>query len=176
MPEWGTVSMIEASPHDAGTAYIAVERHKMDDFAPYVFKTTDFGKTWTKLVTGLPANDYVHAVRVDPRHPSLLFAGTEQGVYVSFDDGARWQSLQINLPVSPVNDLVVKSNDPKDDLVVATHGRSFWVLDDITPLEQYDDSIPQQDAHLFPPAAANHTVFRGGFRRGMPVRILRRAQ
>ncbi|MFZ3263551.1 MAG: hypothetical protein WA172_06095 [Terriglobales bacterium] len=162
MPEWGTVSMIEASPHDAGTAYLAVERHKMDDFAPYVFKTTDFGKTWTKLITGLPDNDYVHAVRVDPRHPSLLFAGTEQGVYVSFDDGAHWQSLQINLPVSPVNDLVVKSNDTNDDLVVATHGRSFWVLDDITALEQYEDSIPQQDAHLFPPAAANHTVFRSG--------------
>ena len=99
MPEWGTVSMIEASPRDAGTAYIAVERHKMDDFAPYVFKTTDFGKTWTKLVTGLPANDYVHAVRVDPSRAGLLFAGTEQGVYVSFDDGGHWQSLQINLPV-----------------------------------------------------------------------------
>jgi photosystem II stability/assembly factor-like uncharacterized protein len=159
MPEWGTVSMIEASSHEAGTAYLAVERHKADDFAPYVFKTTDFGKTWTKLVAGLPTNDYVHAVRVDPRRPNLLFAGTEQGVYVSFDDGARWQPLQLNLPASPVNDLVVKNTD----LVVATHGRSFWVLDDITPLEQYEDSIPQQEAHLFTPAAANHTVFRGSF-------------
>ena len=128
MPEWGTVSMIEASSRDAGTAYIAVERHKMDDFAPYVFKTTDFGKTWTKLVNGLPANNYVHAVRIDPRQPGLLFAGTEQGVYVSFDDGGKWQPLQINLPMSPVNDLIVKNND----LVVATHGRSFWILDDIT--------------------------------------------
>jgi photosystem II stability/assembly factor-like uncharacterized protein len=159
MPEWGTVSMIEASQRDAGTAYIAVERHKMDDFAPYVFKTTDFGKTWTKLITGIPANDYVHAVRIDPRRPNLLFAGTEMGVYVSFDDGGHWQSLQINLPISPINDLVVKNND----LVVATHGRSFWVLDDITPLEQYADSIPQEEAHLFTPAAANHTVFRGSF-------------
>ncbi len=106
MPEWGTVSMIEASPHDAGTVYIAVERHKQDDFSPYVFKTTDFGKTWTKLTDGLPDNDYVHAVRVDPRRPGLLFAGTEMGVYVSFDDGAHWQSLQLNLPRSPVNDLV----------------------------------------------------------------------
>ncbi len=155
MPEWGTVSMIEASSLDAGTTYLAVERHKLDDFAPYVFKTTDFGKTWTKLVVGLPANDYVHAVRVDPRRAGLLFAGTEQGVYVSFDDGGHWQSLQLNLPLAPVNDLVIKNND----LVVATHGRSFWVLDDITALEQYDDSIPQQEAHLFPPAAANHTVF-----------------
>jgi len=159
MPEWGTVSMIEASSHDAGTAYIAVERHKADDFAPYVFKTTDFGKTWTKLVAGLPAKDYVHAVRVDPRRPGLLFAGTEQGVYVSFDDGGHWQAMQINLPVVPVNDLVIKNND----LVVATHGRSFWVLDDITPLEQYEEAIAQRDVHLFNPAEANHTVFRGGF-------------
>jgi photosystem II stability/assembly factor-like uncharacterized protein len=159
MPEWGTVSMIEASSRDAGTAYMAVERHKMDDFAPYVFKTTDFGKSWTSLVTGIPANDYVHAVRVDPRRPNLLFAGTEMGVYVSFDDGGHWQSQQINLPISPINDLIIKN----DDLVLATHGRSFWVLDDITPLEQYADSIPQEEAHLFTPAATNHTVFRGGF-------------
>ena len=165
MPDWGTVSMIEASPKDAGTAYIAVERHKQDDFAPYVFKTTDFGKSWTKLVNGLPANVYVHAVRVDPKHLSLLFAGTEAGVYVSFDDGAKWQSLQLNLPVSPVNDLVVKN----DDVVVATHGRSFWVLDNITPLEQYTDSIPQQEAHLFTPAAANHTVFSGSLFGGGPT-------
>jgi photosystem II stability/assembly factor-like uncharacterized protein len=159
MPEWGTVSMIEVSPHDAGTAYIAVERHKMDDFAPYLFKTTDFGKTWTKLVEGIPANDYVHAVRVDPRKASLLFAGTEQGMYVSFDDGAHWKSLQLNLPMSPVNDLIVKNND----LVVATHGRAFWILDDISPLEQYNDSIPQQEAHLFTPEVTSHTVFRGSF-------------
>src|SRR5436305_13148509 len=132
MTEWGTVSMIEASTKDAGTAYMAVQRHKMDDFSPYVFKTTDFGKSWIKLTNGLPANVYVHAVRVDPNHPQLLFAGTEAGVYISYDDGAQWQSLQLNLPVSPVNDLVVKNRD----LVVATHGRSFWVLDDITPLDQ----------------------------------------
>jgi len=157
MPEWGTVSMIEASSRDAGTAYLAVERHKSDDFAPYVFKTKDFGKTWTKLVVGLPATDYVHAVRVDPARPGLLFAGTEQGVYISFNDGALWQSLQLNLPPVPVNDLVIKNTD----LVVATHGRSFWSLDDITPLEQYEDSIPQQEAHLFTPGSANRTVFRG---------------
>jgi hypothetical protein len=138
---------------------MAVERHKMDDSAPYVFKTTDFGKSWKTLVNGLPANDYVHAVRIDPQHLGLLFAGTEAGVYISFDDGEHWQSLQLNLPVSPVNDLVVKNKD----LVVATHGRSFWVLDDITPLEQYSDSIPQEEAHLFTPAPANHTVFRGSF-------------
>jgi photosystem II stability/assembly factor-like uncharacterized protein len=159
MPEWGTVSMIEASPTEAGTAYIALERHKLDDFAPYVFKTSDFGKTWAKLVNGLPANSYVHAVRVDPKRASLLFVGTESGVFISYNDGAQWQPLQHNLPVSPVNDLVVKN----DDLVVATHGRSFWVLDDITPLRQYSDSIPQQDAHLFTPAVASHTLFEGSF-------------
>jgi hypothetical protein len=159
MPEWGTVSMIEASPRQAGTAYMAVERHKLDDFAPYIFKTTDFGRSWTKLVNGIPGDDYVHAVRVDPRRPSLLFAGTEKGMYVSFDDGAQWQPLQLNLPPAPVNDLVIKN----DDLVVATHGRSFWVLDDITPLEQYSDVVAQQEAHLFTPAPASHTIFRQPF-------------
>ena len=159
MPEWGTVSLIEASPRQAGTAYMAVERHKMDDFAPYIFKTTNFGKSWTELVNGIPGDDYVHAVRVDPRRPGLLFAGTEKGMYVSFDDGAQWQPLQLNLPPAPVNDLVVKNND----LVVATHGRSFWVLDDITPLEQYSDAIAQQEAHLFTPAPASHTIFRQPF-------------
>ncbi len=159
MPDWGTVSMIEASPTEAGTAYMAVERHKMDDFTPYIFKTTDFGKSWTKLVNGIPSDDYVHAVRIDPKRPGLLFAGTEKGVYVSFDDGSKWQPLQLNLPMAPVNDLVVKN----DDLVVATHGRAFWVLDDITPLRQYNDSIPQQQAHLFTPAPTNETVFRPSF-------------
>jgi photosystem II stability/assembly factor-like uncharacterized protein len=157
MPDWGTVSMIETSPTEAGTAYIAVERHKLDDFTPYIFKTSDFGKTWTSLVSNLPAGDYVHAVRVDPKRAGLLFAGTEAGVYISFDDGSHWQSLQLNLPVTPVNDLVVKNND----LVIATHGRSFWLLDDISPLRQYRESISQQDAFLFTPSPANHTVFRG---------------
>jgi len=159
MPDWGTVSMIEASPKEAGTAYVAVERHKMDDFAPYVFKTSDFGKTWTELVNGLPKDSYLHAVRMDPARAGLLYVGTESGVYFSFDDGAHWQSLQLNLPTSPVNDLVVKGRD----LVVATHGRSFWVLDDLSPVRQYNESIPQEEAHLFTPSPANHTLFRGGF-------------
>jgi photosystem II stability/assembly factor-like uncharacterized protein len=164
MPDWGTVSMIEASPTKAGTAYIAVERHKQDDFAPYIFKTADYGKTWTALVNGLPAGNYVHAVRIDPTRDGLLFAGTESGVYVSFDHGSHWQSLQLNLPTSPVNDLVIKNAD----LVVATHGRSFWVLDNISPLRQYTDSIAQQDAHLFTPAPTSHTVFSGSFFGGGP--------
>src|SRR5439155_3581986 len=100
--------------------------------------------------------------RVDPQHDGLLFAGTEAGVFLSFNDGQQWQPLQLNLPRSPVNDLIVKNND----LVVATHGRSFWVLNDITPLEQYSDAVTQDAAHLFTPAHANHTVFRGSFFRG----------
>jgi len=159
MPEWGTVSMIEASPSDAGTAYVAVERHKTDDFAPYVFKTTDFGKSWTAIVNGIPKDDYVHAVRVDPKRKGLLYAGTERGVYVSFDDGGNWQPLQLNLPMSPVNDLVVRN----DDLAVATHGRSFWVLDDLSPLRQWSESLKATDVHLFTPAEANHTTFPGSF-------------
>jgi photosystem II stability/assembly factor-like uncharacterized protein len=159
MPEWGTVSMIEASPTDAGTAYVAVERHKMDDFAPYVFKTTDFGKTWTTLVSGIAKDDYVHAVRIDPKRKNLLYAGTERGVYVSFDDGANWQPMQLNLPAAPINDLIVKG----DDLALATHGRSFWVLDDLSPVRQWNDGIKSNDVHLFTPAEANHTTFSGSF-------------
>jgi len=159
MPEWGTVSMIEASSTDAGTAYVAVERHKMDDFTPYIFKTADFGKSWTTLVNGIPKGDYVHAVRIDPKRKGLLYAGTERGVYVSFDDGQNWQPLQLNLPMAPVNDLIVKG----DDLAVATHGRSFWVLDDLSPVRQWNEGIKTNDVHLFTPAEANHTTFSGSF-------------
>ena len=132
MPEWSCVSLIEPSASDANTAYIAVERHRLDDNKPYIFKTSDAGKTWSSIVNGIPDGAYVHAVRMDSKHKGLLYAGTEQGVYVSFNDGAHWQPLQLNLPMSPIRDLVVKD----DDLVVATHGRSFWVLDNLTPLRQ----------------------------------------
>ncbi len=159
MPEWGTVSMIEASPHAAGTAYVSVQRHKMDDFAPYIFKTTDMGKTWISLASGLPADAFVHAVREDPKRKGMLYAGTERGVFFSFDDGASWQSLQGNLPVSPVYDLYVHSND----LIVATHGRAFWVLDDLAPLRQYKPESASEDVHLYAPSPANHTQFGGGF-------------
>ncbi len=159
IPEWGTVSMIEADPRDAGTAYAAVERHKSDDFTPYIFKTSDFGKSWTPITNGIPKDVYVHAVRVDPKRKGLLYAGTERGVYLSFDDGANWQAMQLNLPVSPVNDLIVKNND----LAVATHGRAFWVLDDLSPLQQWQDDLKNENAHLFAPRAANHTVFSNSF-------------
>jgi photosystem II stability/assembly factor-like uncharacterized protein len=159
MPEWGIVDMIEASPHAAGTAYVAVQRHKMDDFAPYIFKTTDLGKTWTSLSNGIPADVFVHSVREDLKRKGLLYAGTERGVFFSFDDGANWQSLQGNLPVSPVYDLYTHNND----LIVATHGRSFWVLDDLSPLQQYKTENAAEDVHLYAPSPANHTQFGGGF-------------
>ena len=149
-PEWSTIDLIEPSPHDANTAYVAIDRHKLDDLKPYIFKTTDAGKTWSAITTGIPEGANVHAVREDPKRRGLLYAGTELGVFVSFDDGAHWQPLQLNLPVSPIHDLVVKD----DDLVVATHGRSFWVLDDITPLRQVNAQSAQQDAILYAPQVA----------------------
>ena len=149
-PEWSTIDLIEPSPHDANTAYVAIDRHKLDDLKPYIFKTTDAGKTWSAITTGIPEGANVHAVREDPKRRGLLYAGTELGVFVSFDDGGHWQPLQLNLPVSPIHDLVVKD----DDLVVATHGRSFWVLDDITPLRQVNAQSAQQDAILYAPQVA----------------------
>jgi photosystem II stability/assembly factor-like uncharacterized protein len=147
LPEWGTVNAIEASPHDPATAYIAVHRYRLDDYRPYIFKTNDYGKTWKKIVRGLPENDFVRVVREDPVRRGLLYAGTETGVYVSFDDGETWQSLQLNLPVVPIHDLVVKDTD----LVAATHGRSFWILDDLTPLRELTDAVARADVHLFTP-------------------------
>ncbi|HKF22838.1 MAG TPA: glycosyl hydrolase [Candidatus Angelobacter sp.] len=159
MPEWGTVSMVEASPFDAGTAYAAVERHRLDDFAPYIFKTTDFGKTWTAISEGIPAGIYVHAVREDTKRKGLLYAGTENGVFFSFDDGAHWQSLQTNLPPAPVNDLIVHDND----LAAATHGRAFWILDDLSPLRQYKPEMVNEEVHLYTAGAASRAQFGGGF-------------
>ena len=132
LPEWSTVSMIEPSPHDTQVAYVAVDRHKLDDIRPYAWKTADSGASWTSIAAGLPEGAIVHVVREDPVRRGLLYAGTETGVFVSFDDGASWRPLQFNLPTTPIHDLVVKGND----LVAATHGRSFWILDDVTPLRQ----------------------------------------
>ena len=148
--EWSQISLIEASPHDAATAYAAVDRHQVDDLNPYIYRTRDSGKTWQNITQDLPPGAYVHAVREDPKRKGLLFAGTELGVYVSFDDGDRWQPLQNNLPVSSIRDLVIHG----DDLVVATHGRAFWILDDISPLREWTAAIAAQDAHLYHPAPA----------------------
>ena len=148
--EWSLVSIIDASPHAAGAAYVAIDRHKLDDYKPYIFKTSDYGKSWTKITTGLPETGYAHAVKEDPKRKGLLYAGTENGVYISFDDGTHWQSLKLNLPATPIHDLTVKN----DDLIVATHGRAFWVLDDISPLREMSASTPNEEAHLYKPAAA----------------------
>jgi photosystem II stability/assembly factor-like uncharacterized protein len=150
MPEWGTISMIDPSPFDAGGAYLAVDRHRLDDIKPYAYKTANGGKSWTSITAGLPDGAVVHAVRADPVKHGLLYAGTERGVYVSFDDGGHWQSLQLDLPPSPIHDLVVKG----DDLVVATHGRSFWILSDLTPLRQLDPAAPAADLVLYVPQTA----------------------
>jgi photosystem II stability/assembly factor-like uncharacterized protein len=165
MPEWSTVDLIEASPHDGNTAYVAVDRHKLDDFKPYIFKTTDLGKTWSAIVSGIPEGAYVHAVREDPKKRGLLYAGTELGVFVSFDNGTHWQPLQLNLPQSPVHDLVVKD----DDLVAATHGRSFWVLDDITPLRQVATQSAQADTVLYQPETALRLHYPEEFDKRQPV-------
>jgi photosystem II stability/assembly factor-like uncharacterized protein len=149
MPEWSLVSQIDPSPFDPGAAYVAVERHKLDDLRPYAYKTSDYGKTWTKITSGIPDGAFVRAVRQDPKQKNLLYAGTELGAYVSFDDGAHWQPLQLNLPNSPVTDLVVKG----DDLVAATNGRAFWILDDVTPLRQLDKAA-SADFALYAPASA----------------------
>jgi photosystem II stability/assembly factor-like uncharacterized protein len=148
--DWSMVSLIEASSHEADTAYAAVDRHQVDDFHPYIYRTNDAGKTWQKIVAGLPEDAYVHAVREDRIRKGLLFAGTESGVFVSFDDGTHWQPLQNNLPVTSVRDLAIHG----EDLVIATHGRSFWILDDIAPLREWNDRIPGEEAHLFKPPHA----------------------
>lgn len=165
VPEWTMISLIDASPFDAGTAYAAVDAHKLDNFKPYIFKTSDFGKSWTKIITGLPENEYVHAVREDPGRRGLLYAGTETGVYVSFDDGGHWQPLQLNLPNAPIHDLIVHGTD----LIAATHGRSFWVLDDLAPLRQVNAAVANEAAHLFAPSTAVRTRLGHFDRRRYPI-------
>ena len=146
---WSKVSIVEASPHDDLTAYAAVNRFRLDDLAPHVLRTHDGGKTWTEIVNGLP-KDPVNAVREDPVRKGLLYAATERMVCVSFDDGENWQPLRLNMPATSVRDLVVKG----DDLVIGTHGRSFWILDDVTPLRQMTAAVASAHAHLFAPETA----------------------
>ena len=153
LPEWTTVSMIELSPHDQATAYVAAIRYKLDDYNPYLYKTTDYGKSWTTISGNIPSGQFTRAIRTDPAREGLLYVGTETQVYLSLDDGASWQSLQHNLPVTPIHDLVVKDGD----LVAATHGRSFWVLDNLAPLHQLTDRALQAQAHLFAPSPAYRT-------------------
>jgi photosystem II stability/assembly factor-like uncharacterized protein len=144
---WSKLAQMDASHFDTATAYAAVNRFRLDDLHPYIYSTHDGGKTWQKIITGLPENEPVNTVREDPERKGLLFAGTERSVYVSFDDGDRWQSLQLNLPATSIRDLVVH----QDDVVVGTHGRSFWILDNITPLRQLNPQVADADVHLFAP-------------------------
>jgi photosystem II stability/assembly factor-like uncharacterized protein/uncharacterized protein (DUF2164 family) len=159
LPAWSKVSLIDPSPGSAGAAYVAVTRLKNDDLHPYIWKTTDYGKTWTSITNGIPVGAVVRAVREDPKRPGLLFAGTELGVYVSFNDGGLWQPLKLNLPTVPVRDLAIKDND----LAIATHGRAFWILDDITPLRQMTETTLNEPVHLFGPAPAARFRSGGGY-------------
>jgi photosystem II stability/assembly factor-like uncharacterized protein len=145
LPEWGTVTTIEPSPFDAAVAYLVVDAHRLDDPRPFLWKTADYGKTWRSLAAGMPRDVYLHAVREDPKKKGLLFVGTETGVSYSPDDGATWKELRLNLPTVAVHDLVVKD----DDLVIGTHGRSIWILDDLTALREWSKGVAAQGAHLF---------------------------
>jgi photosystem II stability/assembly factor-like uncharacterized protein len=150
LPEWSMISIIEPSHHNAATAYIAVDRHKLDDLRPFIYRTTDSGKSWTLINRGIPEGSYVRSVREDPKRRGLLFAGTETGVYFSIDDGVNWQPLKLNLPTVPIHDLSVHD----DDLIVATHGRSFWVLDDIAPLREIGEGSANSEMILYQPRPA----------------------
>ncbi len=154
-PDFATVESIEPGPADPQVAYVAADRHRLDDPRPYAFRTRDGGKSWVSITQGLPADGYVHVVRADPARAGLLYAGTERGLYASWDDGDHWSPLQLNLPVTPVHDLVVHGAS----LGVATHGRAFWVLDDLSPVRQWAPGLAAQKAFLFRPAAANRTTF-----------------
>ena len=145
--ELAMISIIEPSPHDPATVYVAATRYKVDDLAPYLYKTNDYGESWQLITSGIPEDEFTRVIREDPNRRGLLYAGTELGLYISFDDGATWQPFQSNLPVTPIHDIVVKNND----LVAATHGRSFWILDDLTPLYQLEPGAEAEDAVLFKP-------------------------
>src|SRR5438552_12874142 len=167
MPEWIQINAIDASMHDPGTAYVAATMYKSDDFRPYLYKTADYGKTWKKIVNGIPGNAFTRVVREDPNRKGLLVAGTETGLYISFDDGENWQPFQLNLPVVPITDLAFHKRD--QELVVATQGRAFWVLDDVPMLYQLPGNAStgngtSEDARLFKPKDAYR--FGGGFRFG----------
>ncbi len=147
---WSKVTLIEASHFDASTAYAAVDRHRLEDTNPYLYRTRDFGRSWQRISRGIPDGSFLNCVREDPVRKGLLYACTESGMYISFDDGENWQSLQLNLPTTSVRDLVVHA----DDLVIATFGRAFWILDDLTPFRQMDSHVEASDAWLFAPATA----------------------
>jgi photosystem II stability/assembly factor-like uncharacterized protein len=158
LPQWSRISMIDPSHFSAGAAYVAANNYQMDDMRPYIYKTTDFGVTWQMITAGINASEFVRVVREDPEKAGLLYAGTERGVWVSFDDGMNWQTLRRNLPIVPVHDLAIKESD----LIAATHGRSFWILDDLSSLRQMTPAIVRTDAYLFKPRKVYRASFSGG--------------
>ncbi len=168
MPKYGTVDEIEISPHRAGRVFIAVHRYRLADFRPYIFRTDDYGRSWRLLTdgkNGIPADYPVRTVREDPDREGLLYAGTEFGLFVSFDDGGHWQPLQLNLPITPVTGMRVRHRD----LIVATQGRSFWILDDVTPLHQITDEVARSSVWLYRPRDAYRVNMRGVEAEGEPV-------
>ncbi len=158
LPEWARISMIEASNFATGTAYVAANRYQLDDMQPYLYRTNDYGATWTRITNGIPATEFTRVLREDPERAGLLYAGTERGVWVSFDDGANWQSLRRNLPIVPIHDLAVKEGD----LIAGTHGRSFWILDDLSALRQLHLEMIRAAAQLFKPRQVYRAAFGGG--------------
>ncbi len=162
LPEWGTISNIEPSRYEAGTCYITVDRHQMNDTNPYVYKTTNYGRRWRSIGDGIPTSvfSYAHCVREDPVRPGLLYLGTENAVYVSFDDGGAWHELQSNLPHAPVHWITIPEHF--NDLVISTYGRGFWIMDDITALQQLDDDVLREDAWLFAPRQAYRFLMTAG--------------
>ena len=165
--DFALMSMIHTSDFEKGKAYLAATRYMFGDRTPYLFKTSDYGKTWTNISKGIPSDEYTRVVREDPNKPGLLYAGTERGIYVSFDDGASWNPLNLNMPISPIRDLQI--HEREKDLVVATHGLSFWILDDVTPLHQIKDGMALADQHLFKPRHAYRMEGGDGGRRGTPL-------
>lgn len=158
----GMVNSIEVSPHDPATVYLAFTKYKFNDFKPNIYKTTDYGATWTQVSSGIQKDSYVRVVREDPAKKGLLYAGTERGLYVSFDGGASWSEFQLNLPIVPITDLIIQNND----LVAATHGRAFWILDDLTPLHQLSDEIASSSAYLYAPRDYTKAIPSGMRRQG----------
>ncbi len=156
MPEWNMINSIEPSAFDEGTCYVAATRYKLGDFQPYLYKTTDYGKTWTKITNGIPSEHFTRVVREDPKRKGLLYAGTETGMYISFNDGANWAPFQLNLPIVPITDLTIKDNN----LIVATQGRSIWMIDDLTVLHQLDAAKKSMNAILYKPKDSYRTKGR----------------
>ena len=164
IPQWTMINSVEFDPFTKGGAYVAATSYKSGDYHPYLFKTEDYGKTWTKITDGIDPAHFTRVVRADPKRAGLLYAGTEFGMYISFDDGATWKPFQLNLPIVPITDLTIKN----DNLIAATQGRSFWLIDDLTPLHQLNETIAKADFHLYKPMPSYRMNGAQAGRRGQP--------